>query len=886
MSYNILNKNVNFQGPTQGTIEDVVDTHTNQAISGSKDFNILTGSNAHVVNTLSVATHAVDHAVSVDGAISASLNVSASAFYADGVLVTGGGAITAINDEAQYRVAVFGSPTTELDGYTEFTFNGSTNTLAVAGDISGSGNVSGSAFYGDGSNLDGVQTALKAGGGLNYDSNELQVKFDTLGTPAGGIEGSNDKVLIYDNSATALKQVSPQTIANLYSAAVTSYTGDTDNRVITSGGSKALVGEANLTFNDSTNKLTINGDLSGSGYVSASFGWFGTKVTAADIELGDATGLAGAGLADNGGELDVQVSGAVKVSGDRIGISGSLAGNGLSYSGGVDSIASIAVELQSNSGLSVDATGLKLNMNGLASATPSPAADSLTFIDSDGDKKCSFDTFLTAIAGANLGVSGSQLTASAGGGGAVSSVSNGADNRIATFSSSDALNGEETLTFDLYRLNVIQDQDNNDGAFIRFNNSHAGNAGQDADVCGTIEFYGNDDQGTPTNTEYARIRGEIEDASNGAEGGRLTLSVASHDATMTAGLVLVDGDAAGEVDVTIGAGDNSVTTIIGGLNVGSAANSLTTSTVNLMDSDLAFGKNSADNVGAELVFEKSRNATAGSHTVVQAEDNLGEIVFKGSDGDETHMAAKIVGSIDYGTPANNDMPGKLTFYTTQAGSTTPTEAMRIGQGQHVVIPTGSLLIQGTANGTELGGGVNDFAGIFLDYYDQAYNGRDGGRIIIRGDTSDTYRGTFTITQGKANNTDNIESLQIDSNGNVKVTGGSVGTVSDQRIKENVVGLTNMIAKVNQLNPVSFDWKDPIRNTDPERTSNTDFGFIAQEVEAIFPDVIYTGPETTDAMPDNLKHLSYSSLIPILTKAIQEQQIMIEDLEQRLAALEG
>lgn len=315
---------------------------------------------------------------------------------------------------------------------------------------------------------------------------------------------------------------------------------------------------------------------------------------------------------------------------------------------------------------------------------------------------------------------------------------------------------------------------------------------------------------------------------------------------------------------------------------GNTANKLTSQMLNVQDGNVAIGKNSADAIASELEFAKSRNATDGSHTVVQAGDSLGEIVFKGSDGDETHIAAKIVGSIDYGTPANNDMPGKITFYTTPDGSTTPTEAMRIGQGQHVVIPNGALMIQGGANGTELGEGTNDFGGLFFDYIPTAYNQRDGGRIIIRGDTSDAHRGTFTITQGKADNTDNIESLQIDSSGNVKVTGGSVGTVSDQRIKENVTSLSSMIAKINQLNPVQFDWKDPIRNTDPDRTSNTDFGFIAQEVEAIFPDVIYTGPVTTDAMPDNLKHLSYSSLIPILTKAIQELDTRITALEASLS----
>ena len=56
MSYNILNKGVKFQGATQGTIEDIVDTHSNQSITGSKDFQTLTGSNVHVKNNLGIGT--------------------------------------------------------------------------------------------------------------------------------------------------------------------------------------------------------------------------------------------------------------------------------------------------------------------------------------------------------------------------------------------------------------------------------------------------------------------------------------------------------------------------------------------------------------------------------------------------------------------------------------------------------------------------------------------------------------------------------------------------------------------------------------------------------------------------------------------------------------
>ena len=78
MSYNILNKNVNFQGATQGTIEDIVDTHSTQTIGGLKTVTHLTGTHVRVTNDVVTL-----------GNISASVNISASAFYGDGSLLTG-----------------------------------------------------------------------------------------------------------------------------------------------------------------------------------------------------------------------------------------------------------------------------------------------------------------------------------------------------------------------------------------------------------------------------------------------------------------------------------------------------------------------------------------------------------------------------------------------------------------------------------------------------------------------------------------------------------------------------------------------------------------------------------------------------------------------------
>ena len=89
---------------------------------------------------------------------------------------------------------------------------------------------------------------------------------------------------------------------------------------------------------------------------------------------------------------------------------------------------------------------------------------------------------------------------------------------------------------------------------------------QDGDTLGSIEWEGYDD-GTPSAQTYAAISASIDDATSGQESGRLTFQVASHDGGLDDAFVLVGGSADGEVDVTVGKGAASVTTVAGQLDV-------------------------------------------------------------------------------------------------------------------------------------------------------------------------------------------------------------------------------------------------------------------------------------------------------------------------------
>ena len=90
-----------------------------------------------------------------------------------------------------------------------------------------------------------------------------------------------------------------------------------------------------------------------------------------------------------------------------------------------------------------------------------------------------------------------------------------------------------------------------------------------------------------------------------------------------------------------------------------------------------FVGNRTDALGPRLSLAKSRGSTSGSATIVQDGDEIGQIMFKGADGtDASSTGAAIIAKVN-GTPGVNDMPGALTFLTTNDGTNSPTERLRI-----------------------------------------------------------------------------------------------------------------------------------------------------------------------------------------------------------------
>ncbi|WP_124981018.1 tail fiber domain-containing protein [Nonlabens xiamenensis] len=121
-------------------------------------------------------------------------------------------------------------------------------------------------------------------------------------------------------------------------------------------------------------------------------------------------------------------------------------------------------------------------------------------------------------------------------------------------------------------------------------------------------------------------------------------------------------------------------------------------------------------------------------------------------------------------------------------------------------------------------------------------------------------------------------LDVDGNGIFVGTVTAAGTLltSDRRLKKNVVEIDDMLEKVMELRPVFYEKK---RSIEEDSYDRQEYGFIAQELQKILPEIV-----TTTTREDQLLGVDYNSLIPILTRAVQQQQAQLEAKNAETEAL--
>jgi hypothetical protein len=209
----------------------------------------------------------------------------------------------------------------------------------------------------------------------------------------------------------------------------------------------------------------------------------------------------------------------------------------------------------------------------------------------------------------------------------------------------------------------------------------------------------------------------------------------------------------------------------------------------------------------------------------------------------------------FATGANSTTDGSFLFYTSQTDGGA-NERARINSDGHFLVGTTN-----TSQSSGVGAKILSSGNLWLVC-------SSADPISYYSSTAGAYR------------------FYVGPSGAIASTSSTISVISDQRFKENVRDLNDGLEKVMALQPRLYDWKEG-KGQDIKNAR----GFIAQEFEQVFPDMI---DEWKDPAPEGEEPYKSvrADLIPVLVKAIQEQQAIIdaqqaalETLTNRITALE-
>ena len=317
-----------------------------------------------------------------------------------------------------------------------------------------------------------------------------------------------------------------------------------------------------------------------------------------------------------------------------------------------------------------------------------------------------------------------------------------------------------------------------------------------------------------------------------------------------------------------------------------------------------------DTSSSALVFTKSRNTTPGSQTIVNNGDQVGAIFFKADDGnasDYNNNVAAITVNVD-AAPGTDDTPGRLQFHTTADGGRTNVERMRIAS-------SGNIGVGQTDTSAAFGISVADTrvtSGVCLDVHhsrsDTTFSGMVARFQSARNTTDGTYQHIRCAISGVANK------FIVTDGGTIQAVNTTVTSVSDERIKQDIVDANSQWDDIKALKFKNFKKKQAVR--DDGENALKELGVIAQDVESAGmsgliemtdPDIshiksdstfgtlwtddddeVKNGTETAGEVKEvkeKVKTVKYSIIWMKAVKALQEAQARIETLETKVKALE-
>jgi hypothetical protein len=419
----------------------------------------------------------------------------------------------------------------------------------------------------------------------------------------------------------------------------------------------------------------------------------------------------------------------------------------------------------------------------------------------------------------------------------------------------------------------------NDTAFASFaTSSNATNTAQSARLSSLETYTGsNDTTNTAQNsrlTTLESVTGSYETKGRGIVSGSSQIvgsSITTNTITIGSTAIALGGTA------TTIAGLTSVSsTGFTGALTGNASTATTLATARTINGTSFNG--SADITIANLVSGSSQ-ITAGSTTNfatdVKTQLNTNTVVS----GSGQINVASTTGDIALGTRTSGNYVASL------VAGTNITLSNNSGEGATPTIGLTNNTISGIALGSNLatltiGTGLSG----------TSYNGSTGVTIANTGVTSNVAGTGVTVSGGTGAVTISIgqsvatsANAQFNSLGIGMAASATAGRIdatndivafssSDIRFKENITPIENALDKISKISGNTYDWK--AENKIEHGYEGNDVGVIAQEIEAVLPQLVQT-------RENGFKAVKYDKLVALLIEGIKEQQLQIEELKAKI-----
>lgn len=200
---------------------------------------------------------------------------------------------------------------------------------------------------------------------------------------------------------------------------------------------------------------------------------------------------------------------------------------------------------------------------------------------------------------------------------------------------------------------------------------------------------------------------------------------------------------------------------------------------------------------------------------------------------------------------------------------TSTPAMTVGGTGDIEISGGDLTVRGDLNVSGHPGSSSNI--IVVGGFPRIVG---TANIAIHVDSDNDTSGSILFQKGAVGSPQNL--FTVANNGNVSGLHGSYHVASDVRLKKDISRIPNALSRVLSLRGVNFKWKNPSSDR-----NSLQMGVIAQEVEAVFPEVVHTAK---DGM--KTKAVEYEHLVGALIEAIKEQNAEIVAMKKRVERLEA